>query len=226
MKILAIIPAYNEEECLEDTVKEFVAACPEIDYLVVNDGSKDHTPNICDELKLNHIDLPINTGLASGFRAGMKYALRHHYDAVVQFDSDGQHIPSYIPIMAQKLKATNCDIVLGSRYLAGEKAVGLRNIGSRIISQMIQMATHSTITDPTCGLRLYGKSMIPLFANGFDLEPEPDTLALLLRNGATISEVPISIRQRQGGVSYLNPFRALRYMLRTWASLVLFLWFR
>ncbi|ERI04549.1 glycosyltransferase family 2 protein [Atopobium sp. oral taxon 810] len=226
MKILAIIPAYNEEDCLETTVKEFEEVCPNVDYLVINDGSKDHTPEICDELGLNHIDMPINTGLASGFRAGMKYALKHHYDAVVQFDSDGQHIPSYIPLMAKKLEETGCDIVLGSRYLAGEKAAGLRNVGSRIISHMIRMATHITITDPTCGLRMYGKQMIPLFAKGFDLEPEPDTMALLLRNGVTVCEIPISIRQRQGGTSYLNPFRASRYMLRTLASLVLFVWFR
>lgn len=226
MKILAVIPAYNEEACLADTVREFVETCPEVDYLIINDGSTDATPDICDRNGFNHIDLPINTGLSSGFRTGMKYALRHGYDAVIQFDADGQHDPAYIPQMARKLDETGCDIVIGSRYLAGEAAKGMRNVGSRIITWLIRHTTGVSLTDPTCGLRMYGRSMIPIFAKGFDLGPEPDTVALLLRNGATVAEIPVSIRDRQGGVSYLNPVRAARYMLRTCSSLILFLWFR
>lgn len=226
MKVLAIVPAYNEEEALADTIRELTSTCPDIDYLVVNDGSTDRTGAICDELHLNHVDLPINTGLASGVRTGMKYALRHGYDAAVQFDSDGQHVPTYIERMAREMESTGCDIVLGSRYLAGGQAQGMRNVGSRIIARLIRISTGTTVTDPTCGLRMYGKAMIPIFANGFDIEPEPDTLALLIRNGATVREVPIEVRERQGGESYLNPLRAARYMLRAVSSLILFLWFR
>ena len=226
MRVLAVIPAYNEEECLADTVRELTATCPDVDYLVVNDGSADRTPQICDSLQLNHVDMPVNCGLASGVRAGMKYALRHGYDAAVQYDADGQHVPTHINTMRQKMEETGCDIVLGSRYLAGEKAQGLRNLGSKIIAGLIRLTTHVTVTDPTCGMRMYNRRMIEIFANGFDIEPEPDTLALLIKNGATTQEVPISVRERQGGESYLKPLRAARYMLRTCSSLVLFLWFR
>ena len=88
MRILAVIPAYNEEDCIEQTVRSLRAACPHVDYLIVNDGSTDATERICDEQKLNHVSLPINCGLACGFRTGMKYALRHGYDAAVQFDAE------------------------------------------------------------------------------------------------------------------------------------------
>lgn len=226
MRVLAIIPAYNEEECLEDTVRELTATCPDVDYLVVNDGSTDQTPHICDRLHLNHVDMPVNCGLASGVRTGMKYALRHGYDAAVQFDADGQHVPSFISDMRREMEQTGCDIVLGSRYLSGEKAQGLRNLGSRIIAGLIRLTTNATVTDPTCGLRMYNRRLIELYATGFDLEPEPDTLALLIRNGAAVREVPITVRERQGGESYLKPLRAARYMLRTISSIMLFIWFR
>lgn len=226
MKILVVVPAYNEEEALANTIHELTSTCPDVDYLVINDGSTDRTGDICDELHLCHVDLPINCGLASGVRTGMKYAMRNGYDAVVQFDADGQHVPSYIPEMARKMEETGCDIVLGSRYLAGGKAMGMRNMGSRIIAGLIRAATRTTVTDPTCGLRMYGPKMIETFAKGFDIEPEPDTLALLIRNGATICEIPITVRERQGGESYLKPLRAARYMLRSVSSIVLFLWFR
>ncbi|WP_298578412.1 glycosyltransferase family 2 protein [uncultured Olegusella sp.] len=226
MKTLVVIPAYNEEDCLLNTIQELISICPNTDYLIFNDGSTDQTAEICDKNQLNHIDMPINTGLSSVFRAGMKYAFRNNYDAVVQFDADGQHVPSYIPLMEKELANKNCDIVLGSRYLAGEKANGMRNVGSRIISWLIKKTTSTTISDPTCGLRIYNRKMIKVFAQGFDIEPEPDTLAFLIRNGATISEVPITVRTRQGGESYLKPLRAARYMLRTSASLILFIWSR
>ncbi|MCI1933996.1 MAG: glycosyltransferase family 2 protein [Atopobiaceae bacterium] len=226
MKILAIIPAYNEEACLANTVNELTSICPNIDYLIVNDGSIDSTPDICDMEKFNHIDMPINTGLTSGFHAGMKYALKNQYEAVVQFDADGQHKPEYIPLMAKQLQTSHCDIVIGSRYLSGEQAHGLRNMGSRLISHLIHQTTGAIITDPTSGMRMYGKQMIKTFARGFDLGPEPDSIALLIRNGAKVTEIPVSIRDRQGGESYLKPAKAAKYMLRMCVSLLLFQRFR
>lgn len=226
MRVLAVIPAYNEEECLEDTVRELTATCPDIDYLVVNDGSADRTPQICDGLRLNHIDMPVNCGLASGVRAGMKYALRNGYDAVVQYDADGQHVPTHINTMLRTMEETGCDIVLGSRYLSGEKAQGLRNLGSKIIAGLIRLTTHVTVTDPTCGMRMYNRRMIEFFATGFDVAPEPDTVAYVARRGGTVIEIPCKMRERQGGESYLKLGNAIRYMARTCLSILLFQWLR
>jgi glycosyltransferase involved in cell wall biosynthesis len=226
VKILAIIPAYNEEDCIANTVNELVATCPDVDYLVVNDGSHDRTPQICDELGFNHIDMPVNCGLTSGVKAGMKYAYRYGYDAAVQFDADGQHMPEYIPQMARAMQEQGADIVIASRNLAGGGAVGARGTGAKLITFFIKHATGQTILDPTSGMRMYNRAMIEKFARDFDIAPEPDTISLLIRKGAKVIEVPAKMRERQGGTSYLRYFSAISYMARTCLSLLLFQWFR
>ena len=203
-----------------------VATCPEITYVVINDESKDRTKAICQERGFNCVSLPVNTGLTSGFKTGMKYASRHGYDAVVQFDADGQHLPQYIPDMAHAMERTGANIVIASRILAGEAPVGARNLGSKLISGLIKVTTGTVITDPTSGMRMYDRSMIEAFATGFDLSPEPDTVAMLARKGAKVVEVPARMQERQGGTSYLDFTSSMRYMLRTCFSILMFQWFR
>ena len=226
MRVLAVIPAFNEEDCLAQTVSELEATCPDVDYLVVNDGSSDHTAQIMRENGLHGVSLPVNTGLTSAFRTGMKYAHRHGYDAVVQFDADGQHVPTYIPAMAEALEHEGANIVIASRILGGQAPEGARNLGSKLISSLIRLTTGAAITDPTSGMRMYDRSIIELFATGFDLSPEPDTVAMLARKGSKVVEVPCTMRERQGGESYLRLGAVVRYMSRTCLSILLFQWFR
>jgi glycosyltransferase involved in cell wall biosynthesis len=226
MRILAVIPAYNEEASLANTVEGLVAACPGVDYLVINDGSMDGTERVCVEKGLNHLRMPVNTGLTSGFRAGMKYAFRHDYDAVVQFDADGQHLPEYVLPMAKALEDNDADIVIASRALAGEAPVGLRNVGSKVISWLIRRTTGVIITDPTSGMRMYNRRMIELFVRGFDVHPEPDTVGYVARLGGRVVEVPARMRERQGGESYLTIGRSISYMFRTSLSILLYQWLR
>jgi len=226
MRVLAVIPAYNEEESLAATVNGLVAACPDIEYLVINDGSSDSTEQVCLENGFHHLRMPINTGLTSVFRTGMKYALKHGIDAVVQFDADGQHLPEYIPSMSEALEQQDADIVIASRALAGEAPTGLRNVGSKLISWLIRTTTGAVITDPTSGMRMYNRRMIELFATGFDVQPEPDTIALVARRGGRIVEVPARMRERQGGESYLTAGASVKYMLRMSLSILLYQWLR
>lgn len=226
MKILAVIPAYNEEECIEATVNELRTVCPDVDYLVVNDGSKDSTKAICEAKGISLVTLPINTGLTSGFRTGMKYAHRNGYDAVVQFDADGQHRPEFIPVMAQTMQGSSADIVIASRYLEGLRPTGARGLGSRLISSLIKATSGSTITDPTSGMRMFNSEMIKRYAEDFDISPEPDTVALMARKGKKIVEIPAAMRERQGGESYFDIPHIVGYMARMCASIVLFQWFR
>lgn len=225
MTVLAIIPAYNEEECLEQTVSNLMATCPEVDILVINDGSRDRTEEICRTNGYPHLTMPVNCGLACGFQAGMRYARENGYDTVVQFDADGQHLPEYIPVMAAEI-AQGADIVIASRVLAGEGPVGARGAGSKLISWLIKTTTGTRITDPTSGMRMYGKELIGIYADGFDLEPEPDAIALFARKGMRIVEIPAHMQERQGGTSYLNLPNIIRYMSRTFISILLFQWFR
>ena len=108
-RLLVIIPAYNEEESLEATVDELVGVAPSVDYLVVNDGSKDLTERICRDRGYNYVTLPVNSGLTVGFQTGMKYALRNGYDYALQFDADGQHMPEYIDEMLETAINENAD---------------------------------------------------------------------------------------------------------------------
>ena len=222
MRVLAVVPAFNEEECLEGTIASLKEACPDIDYLVVNDGSKDATREIIARNGFNGANLPINTGLTSAFRTGMKYAWRHGYDAVVQFDADGQHLPCYIPQMAQVLEEKGADIVIGSRYLDGtQKPSGARGAGSRLITWLIKLTTGAVITDPTSGLRMYNRKMIELFCKGFDWAPEPDLVAIVAKKYGPVVEIQTQMQERQGGESYLKLGNVIRYMSRTCLSIVM-----
>lgn len=222
MRVLAVVPAFNEEECLANTVASLKSTCPDVDCLVVNDGSSDGTWDIVRKNRLRGANLPVNTGLTSAFRTGMKYALRHGYDAVVQFDADGQHLPSYIPVMARKLEETGANMVIASRYLDGTvKPSGARGAGSRLITFLIRLTTGVRITDPTSGMRMYSREMIRLFATSFDCAPEPDMVALAARRYGPVVEIQATMRERQGGESYLKLGNVIKYMSRTCLSILM-----
>lgn len=226
MRILAVIPAYNEEGSLESTVSELQSVAPDVDFVVVNDGSSDGTLRVCRSNDYPVINLPVNLGLTSGFQSGMKYAYRRGYDYVVQFDADGQHRPEYIQAMAKSAKETGADIVIGSRFVEEDKPFSARMIGSSMIELFMRITTGKRIKDPTSGMRLYGSEMIEKFACGHDFGPEPDTVAYLMRRGAKVEEVQVSMRERVAGESYLGFAKSVSYMLRTCASILFLQWFR
>lgn len=226
MKTLAIIPAYNEEDIVVETVLELMSVCPGLDYVIVNDGSTDGTRAKCLSHGLHMIDLPVNLGLAGGFQAGMRYALARGYDAVIQFDSDGQHRPEYIAPMIEKMCESGANIVIGSRFVDAKKPRTARMAGSALISGMIKLTTGKTIHDPTSGMRLFDRHMIERFAKEPDFSPEPDTIAYLVRHGAKVAEVQVEMADRTTGQSYLTFGCSVKYMLRVLLSLTFIQWFR
>lgn len=224
--ILLIIPAYNEEESIEPVVDELISSYPELDYVVVTDGSTDNTPVLCRKRGYNILELPINLGLAGCFQTGMKYAKKHGYKYAVQFDGDGQHRPEYILPMRDKMRE-GYDIVLGSRFIGLENSMGgMRSLGSKLIALSIRLTTGKRITDPTCGLRMYNKKMIDAFADNLNYAPEPDTISFLVKNGAKVAEVPVKVREREAGESYLKPVNAAKYMMRMLISILIIQNFR
>lgn len=225
MKVLAVIPAYNEEKSIVKTVEKFKQVCPEYDYIIVNDGSADGTINICRTHNYNYLDLPMNLGLAGAFQTGMKYAYQKGYDCAVQFDADGQHNPQYISAMVNEIKEGK-DIVIGSRFVSEKKPFSARMIGSRVISTAIKLTTGRRIKDPTSGMRMYNKNMIREFAHNLNYGPEPDTISYLLKNGASISEIQVTMNDRTEGTSYLNFSKSIGYMIRMSVSILLIQIFR
>lgn len=226
MRVLAIIPAFNEEESLERTVDELKRIAPSVDFIVINDGSTDGTGEVCSRNGYPVITMPVNCGLTIGFQTGMKYALRSGYDIAVQFDADGQHRPEYIEPMLQEMQKRSCDIVIGSRFIDAKKDLSPRMLGSRLISGIIRVTTGKTISDPTSGLRMFDREMIAEFARDSFLNPEPESIAYLIRKGASVSEVPVQMREREAGESYLSLTKSVSYMVRACTSILFVQWFR
>lgn len=225
-KVLAIVPAYNEEGSLPATIEELTRVAPEVDYLVINDGSRDKTAEICRANGYSYVSHPTNLGLTAGVQTGMKYAMRHGYDMAIQFDADGQHDPAYIAELVQKMLDEGCDIVIGSRFVTEKKPSSMRMLGSNLISNMIKATTGKRIMDPTSGMRLYNAETIKIFATQSWASPEPDTLACLIRKGFKVDEVQVTMRERSAGESYLNLSRSITYMLNTCTSILFSQWFR
>ena len=225
-RILAVIPAYNEQDNIVSTIEDLRNNAPGIDYVVVNDGSRDRTLAICQERGYNYVSLPVNLGLAGAFQAGMKYAYEHDYDYAIQFDADGQHSAAYIDNMVEEAQSAHASIVIGSRFAHTKKPFSARMAGSALITAMILITTRKRIQDPTSGMRLFDRKMISILANESDFGPEPDTVSLLMRWGYKVSEVQVEMRERTAGESYLNFTKSVLYMLRMSISILLVQWFR
>lgn len=227
LKLLIMIPAYNEAENIERVVENLVQNCPQYDYVVINDGSTDDTRKVCARKGYNLLDLPVNTGLSGAIKSGMRYANYYGYDHVVQIDGDGQHDPLYIQDMIDEMERSGADIVIGSRFKTERKPLNSRMLGSQIITAAIWLTTRGRyIGDVTSGMRLFNKKMIKQFGYDIHYSPEPDTLAYLLNCGVRISEVQVQMQERMAGTSYLDFKGSAWYMMKMLFSIFLFQWCR
>lgn len=224
-KLLIVIPAYNEQDNIVRVVSELSNRYPQYDYVVVNDGSRDQTANLCREHGFRLIDLPVNLGLAGAFQTGLRYAAENGYDCALQFDADGQHKPEYIQPMLDELEE-GADIVIGSRFLTVKKPKSLRMVGSYLISWAIRLTTGQAICDPTSGMRMFNRRMLEEFALNLNYGPEPDTISYLIKNGAVVKEIQVEMGERVAGSSYLTFTRAAQYMFKMGLSILLIQWFR
>ena len=227
MNILVIIPVFNEAMNIENTVSGLTRVCSDMDYVIVNDGSKDNTADIIKRNNYNCLNLPVNVGLHGALQTGFKYAsVMGCYDAIVQFDGDGQHNPEFIYTMVNEMRETGADIVIASRFKEENRGGGLRMLGSFLISHLIKLTTGQKITDPTSGMRMFKKNIIDEFAWSMNYGPEPDTVAYLIKNGAKVSEIQATMNERVHGESYLNFTRSLRYMMHMCVSITFIQFFR
>lgn len=225
MKVLIIIPAYNEGENIERVVSNLQENYSQYDYVIINDGSSDNTEEICIKNGYNYISHPVNLGLAGAVKTGMMYAVKKGYDAAIQFDGDGQHDARYIEEMAQKIEE-GYNIVIGSRFVTEKKPKTMRMLGNNLIQAAVYVTTGAKINDTTSGMRMFDKEMIKRLAKAVDMGPEPDTVALLIRHGAKVCEVQVQMHERIAGKSYLNFSRSINYMLRMFVSILILQWFR
>ena len=121
---------------------------------------------------------------------------------------------------------SGADIVIGSRFLTVKKPKSLRMLGSYIISWSIRLTTGRAICDPTSGMRLFNRAMVEEFAQNLNYGPEPDTISYLIKNGAVVREVQVTMGEREAGQSYLTFWRSIEYMVKMSISILLIQWFR
>ncbi len=222
LRSLVIIPAYNEEEAILETVKNVVSSG--YDYVVVNDGSKDDTLDLCRKNGVNVLDLPHNLGIGGAVQAGHMYAQRHGYDIDIQFDGDGQHDASYLDELVSKIEEGR-DLVIGSRYLAstdGFQSTAMRRFGKSLLSGVIRLVSGEVITDPTSGFRACGRRAIDLFCIDYPTDyPEPESIVHALNSGLEIEEVPVLMHERQGGISSIGVISSAYYMIKVTLAILI-----
>ena len=224
MKKLIIIPAYNEEANIVKTVESIERDAVGFDYIVINDCSTDRTKEICEEHGFHYVDLPINLGIGGAVQTGYKYAWENGYDMAVQVDGDGQHDPEFLELMAEYLEIHQVDMVICSRFIEkqGFQSSGMRRVGIRFFSGLIRLMTGKTITDPTSGLRMAGRNVIELFSKDYPMDyPEPESVVAILRKGLKVAEVPVIMREREGGVSSISMKKSVYYMVKVTLAILI-----
>ncbi len=226
MKILIIIPAYNEEANIINTVNKIKNYKKyNIDYIVINDGSTDQTKVLLESNKINYIDLPYNLGIGASVQTGYKYAYYNDYDIAIQFDGDGQHDINYIDKLIEPIVQKEADIVVGSRFIDNTskfRSTKARQLGINIISFLIKMLSGKKLLDVTSGFRAINKNIIQIFAKNYPYDfPEPITNYALIKNGFKFKEVGVMMHERVGGSSSIKLFGSIYYMFNVCLSILL-----
>jgi glycosyltransferase involved in cell wall biosynthesis len=222
MKILIIVPAFNEEETLRGVILGVRTFLSQADILVVNDGSTDSTANIAREEGVLMLEHPYNMGIGATMQTGFLYALRNGYDIAIQVDGDGQHNPEFLPSLIKPISEGKSNLVIGSRYLSdgGFKSTLLRKLGIKFFSSIIWILTKKRVTDPTSGFRAIDQKGLELFVNEYpSVYPEVEALISASKKGLHFQEIPTRMRDRQGGTSSIGILSALYYMVKVTLSI-------
>lgn len=228
MRVLIIIPAYNEELNIKNTVEKIKKyqrkSKYNINYIVINDGSSDETLEICRKNNYNVVPLIRNLGIGGAVQTGYKYAYENNYDVAIQFDGDGQHDENYIDSLVDEIVNGN-DFVIGSRFvgnLSKFKSTGIRRLGIKLLSFLIWICTHKKIYDVTSGFRACNKEIIKLFSIQYPVEyPEPESTVNLIRRGYSVREIPVEMHERKFGTSSIKPFKSIYYMFSVSISIII-----
>ena len=222
-KILIVVPAFNEQQNILNVIGDVQASIPNGDVLVVNDCSVDGTSlRARQAANVKVVDLPCNLGIGGAVQTGFKYAREQGYRYMVQVDGDGQHIPGEVEKLVQTMAQTECDMVIGSRFLGVDsfRTSWARRAGIRVFYYLFRLLIHMKVTDSTSGFRIYNRKSIELLARYYpDDYPEPDAIILLKKHGLRICEVGVEMRAREHGESSITPIKSPYYMAKVMLSI-------
>lgn len=224
MKTLIIIPAYNEEASIETVIQQLLVDCSDVDYIVINDCSKDNTLNVLNQCKASYVNLPLNLGIGGGVQTGYKYALQNGYDIAVQIDGDGQHDTSFLKKILEPIEKGEADIVIGSRFIdkQGFQSSGMRRAGIRFLSSLIKLCCGIRVQDVTSGFRAVNRRFIELYARDYPVDyPEPEAIVQAAMKGARIFEIPVVMKERESGSSSISSWNSVYYMIKVSLAIIL-----
>ena len=223
MRKAAIVPAYNEAHSIAGVVAELRATQPELEIVVIDDGSTDETAAVARRAGAQVVQLPFNLGIGGAVQTGIEWARRRGCELAVQVDGDGQHDPREIDKLLEPILAGRSDVVVGTRF-AGEgtyRPSVARRIGIGVFAGLVSLIVRQRVTDTTSGFRAMNERAIDLFAEEYPYDyPEVEATVLIFRHRLRLVEVPVTMRQRAAGRSSITVFRSLYYMGKV--SLALF----
>jgi glycosyltransferase involved in cell wall biosynthesis len=213
-RVLIVIPAHDEEESLPRTLAEVRAAAPEVDLLVVDDGSRDRTAEVARAAGVPVVRHPVNLGVGGALQTGFRWAVERGYDIGVQLDADGQHDPAYLEALLAPVRAGRCDVSIGSRWVSttGYDAPWSRRSAMCCSRAWPDHPLGQRITDTTSGFRAYGRAVMEVGQHDFPKDfPDAPLLIQLARRGFRLVEVPVRMRERQAGQSFYTLGKSLYY---------------
>lgn len=231
MKVLLIIPAYNEESNILKTISSIDRFDQGkngdylLNYIVINDGSTDRTKEILEAADIPTIHLVNNLGIGGAVQTGYKYAFGHDYDIAVQFDGDGQHDINSLDDLIKPIIERKADFSIGSRFLPGEKAefqtTPMRRMGIKILSSFVRFSTGKKVYDVTSGYRAANKRVIAYFAERYPISyPEPESIVHLFKKKFSVIERPVAMMERTGGVSSIQSLTSVKYMIEVSLAII------
>jgi dolichol-phosphate mannosyltransferase len=214
MRVMVVVPTYNERRNLEELAPRVLAALPDIELLVVDDGSPDGTGECAEALRrsdprVHVLHRPSKMGLGSAYVQGFRYALDAGAELIVQMDADFSHDPDVIPELVET--AGSYDVVLGSRYITGANVVNWP-LSRLFLSYFANVYTHLVtglpLRDSTGGFKCFRRKVIEsidlgsIRSDGYSFQIEVNFRCW--RKGFSIVEIPIVFVDRHAGTSKMS----------------------
>jgi len=219
---IAIVPAYNEAGNIGRVVDELRAFDPELDVVVVSDGSADATSEVARAHGAHVVTLPFNLGIGGAVQTGFRYAWENGYELAVRCDGDGQHDPSELPKVLAPVVAGDADIVVGTRFGGDDsfRSTAARRIGIRMLAAIVSLIARQRVTDTTSGFQALNRRALGLFAADYPHDyPEVEGMVMTIKHQLRLQEVPVRMREREHGSSSITAFRSIYYMAKVLLAL-------
>jgi glycosyltransferase involved in cell wall biosynthesis len=225
---VVFVPAWNEEQNLPGVFDDLQRELPEVDVLVVDDGSTDGTAEVAREHGAEVLSFGTNRGLPIGIAEGYRWALERGYAYCGRVDADGQHRAAELARLLALVRADRCDVAVGSRFVSGGeyqayryRPSGARRLGTALLRRSMKLVLRRPFADATSGLYAVNAKALPLLAKPFTTEaPEVEALIRIVDAGLRLEEVPVNMSPRAGGESKLRRSKAVKVVLTVTGALV------